>query len=123
MRFCGTSPCSAKLRTRSATQPEQITPTSAGGIRFGPANYTANKAKYATTPAAVVGFDHLKEGFDKGWYNEDYLSAKFDAGPVALADGTAAQYPMLTFALGSIDPAKAQNVGFFGAKQLGLPGW
>ena len=29
--------------------------------------YTANEAHYADTPAAQAGFQHLKEGFDKGW--------------------------------------------------------
>ncbi len=32
--------------------------------------YTNNKIKYATTPAALAGFQHLQEGFDKGWYAE-----------------------------------------------------
>ena len=30
-------------------------------------DYTANKAKYATTPAAMAGFSYLQEGFEKGW--------------------------------------------------------
>ena len=32
--------------------------------------YTANRAKYATTPAAMKGFEYLKEGYDKGWYQD-----------------------------------------------------
>ena len=39
---------------------EQADPTFA-------ADYTANKAKYATTPAAMAGFNYLQEGFEKGW--------------------------------------------------------
>jgi raffinose/stachyose/melibiose transport system substrate-binding protein len=30
------------------------------------ADYTANKAKYATTPAAMKGFEHLKDVHDAG---------------------------------------------------------
>ena len=32
------------------------------------ADYTGNKAKYATIPEAMAGFTYLKEGFDKGWW-------------------------------------------------------
>ena len=64
--------------------------------------YTANKAHYADTPAAQAGFQHLQEGFDKGWYQKDFGAAKFDDGLNALADGKIAHYPMLTFALGTI---------------------
>ena len=38
--------------------------------------YTANKAKYATTPAALAGFQHLQEGFDKGWWQKDFGGAQ-----------------------------------------------
>ena len=38
------------------------------------ADYTANKAKYATTPAAMAGFTYLQEGFDKGWYQKDFAT-------------------------------------------------
>ena len=34
--------------------------------------YTANKAKYADTPAALAGFQHLQEGIEKGWYQKDF---------------------------------------------------
>ena len=46
-------------------------------------DYTANKVKYATTPAAVRGFEHLQEGFEKGWWNEDYGSATYEDVPEA----------------------------------------
>ena len=65
-------------------------------------DYTNNKIKYADTPAALAGFQHLQEGFDKGWYEKDFGSASFDDGLNALATGKFAQYPMLTFALGTI---------------------
>ena len=67
-------------------------------------DYTANKVKYATTPAAVKGFEHLQEAYEKGWWNEDYGSATFDDALQMLADGEIAHYPMLTFALSQASP-------------------
>ena len=61
--------------------------------------YTANKAKYATTPAALTSFERLQEASDKDWWNEDYGSATFEDAQAMLLDGEIAQYPMLTFAL------------------------
>ena len=78
--------------------------------------YTANEAKYATTPAAMRGFEHLQEGFDKGWYNEDFGAASYDDGLRMVAEGEGAHYPMLTFAIGAIQqnyPESLENVGFF----------
>ena len=43
-------------------------------------DYTANKAKYATTPAAVRGFEHLEEAFKAGYFNEDFGAATYDDG-------------------------------------------
>jgi len=80
------------------------------------ADYTANKAKYATTPAAMEGFNHLQEGFKKGWYQKDFATTKFDAGLKMLADGTVAQYPMLTQVMPTIAtnwPDKVNDIGFF----------
>ena len=79
-------------------------------------SYTANQAKYATTPAAMRGFELLQEGFEKGWYNEDFGAAKYDDGLRMVAEGEAAHYPMLTFAIGAIEenyPESLGNVGFF----------
>jgi raffinose/stachyose/melibiose transport system substrate-binding protein len=78
--------------------------------------YTTNKIKYATTPAALAGFQHLQEGFDKGWWQKDFGSATFDDGLNMLAAGEIAQYPMLSFALSTIaanHPDKIQDIGFF----------
>jgi raffinose/stachyose/melibiose transport system substrate-binding protein len=88
---------------------EQTNPTFA-------ADYTANKAKYATTPGAMAGFTYLKEGFDKDWWQKDYATTKFDQGLKMLADGGGAHYPMLTFALSTIatnSPDKVNDIGFF----------
>jgi raffinose/stachyose/melibiose transport system substrate-binding protein len=78
--------------------------------------YTANEAHYADTPAAMVGFQHLQEAFDKDWWQEDYAADKFDRGQELLATGKCAHYPMLTFAVGTIVenfPDNAADVGFF----------
>ena len=79
-------------------------------------DYTANKAKYATTPAAMAGFTYLAEGLDKGWYQKDFATDKFDQALSQLANGQGAHYPMLTFALSAIAanfPDKMEDIGFF----------
>jgi len=81
------------------------------------ADYTANKAKYASTPAAMAGFNYLQEGFDKDWYQQDFATTKFEQGLKMLADGEFAHYPMLSFALGTIAtnwPDAVNDIGFFG---------
>lgn len=80
------------------------------------ADYTANKAKYATTPAAQKGFDYLAAVNKAGYLNADYGAATFDDGVRMVATGEAAHYPMLTFALGNVKqnfPDKLNDVGFF----------
>ena len=80
------------------------------------AEYTANRAKYATTPAAMKGFEYLKEGYDKGWYQDGFATAKYDQGLEMLVSGKGAHYPMLSFALTNIVekwPDEASNIGFF----------
>src|SRR5215213_3615021 len=49
--------------------------------------YTNNKAKYATTPAALTGFKRLAEGAEKDWYQPDYLSTTHADGLGMLARG------------------------------------
>ncbi len=78
--------------------------------------YTANEAHYSDTPAAKVGFEHLQEAHEKGWYQEDFAADKFERGQELLATGKCAHYPMLTFAVGTIVenfPDNAADVGFF----------
>jgi raffinose/stachyose/melibiose transport system substrate-binding protein len=79
-------------------------------------DYTANKAKYATTPGAMAGFQHLQEGFEKGWYEKDFATTKFEQGLGMLANGEVAQYPMLTQVMPTIAtnyPDKVNDIGFF----------
>ncbi len=78
-------------------------------------NYTAGKAKYVDQPA-LQGFANQQQAHDDGLFNKDYASATFDAAMKALANGTAAHYPMLTGALSTIAqnyPDKLNDVGFF----------
>jgi raffinose/stachyose/melibiose transport system substrate-binding protein len=80
------------------------------------AEYTANKAKYATSPAAMAGFQYLEDVFKAGYLNEDFGVAKFDDGIAMLAAGEAAHFPMLTFAVANIKqnfPENLNDVGFF----------
>jgi raffinose/stachyose/melibiose transport system substrate-binding protein len=78
--------------------------------------YTAGKAKYATTPAALAGFEHIQQVKDAGYLNKDYASATLNDGLKAVATGTAAQYPQLggsAAAFNSVAPGKGNDVGFF----------
>ena len=59
------------------------------------ADYTANKAKYATTPAALAGFENIQKVKEAGYFNKDFASAKLNDGIKAVATGKAAHYPML----------------------------
>jgi raffinose/stachyose/melibiose transport system substrate-binding protein len=93
--------------------------------------YTRNQAKYATSPAAIKGFQHLQEVHDAGYLNKDFASAKFDDGLKKLAQGDGAHYPMLSSAISTIVanfPDKAKDVGLFAipsddAARNGLTVW
>jgi raffinose/stachyose/melibiose transport system substrate-binding protein len=95
------------------------------------ADYTANKTKYATSPAAVKGFQRLQQVHDAGYLNQDFASAKLEDGLRELATGKGAHYPILTFTLGTLlanNPAEAKDVGFFAlpgddAAKNGLTVW
>jgi raffinose/stachyose/melibiose transport system substrate-binding protein len=80
------------------------------------ADYTANKAKYASTPAAMAGFQRQADIFNAGYLNEDFAAATFEEGVVKVATGEGAHYPMLTFAISAIQqlaPENLNDVGFF----------
>ena len=82
--------------------------------------YTANKAKYATTPAALKGFQRQEEVFKAGYLNKDYANARFEDGLRMVAKGEGAHYPMLTFAIGGISVSYKDNIGDVGF--FALPG-
>lgn len=80
------------------------------------ADFDANKIKYADNAAALRGFEHVQQGFEQGWWNSDFGSTTMDQALEMLATGKVAQYPMLTFALGSIAgsfPDAVSDIGFF----------
>ncbi|MBD8065050.1 extracellular solute-binding protein [Devosia sp. PTR5] len=93
--------------------------------------YTAGKAKFATTPAALRGFEHLAEVNAAGYLNEDYGAATYDDGLHMLTSGEGAHYPMLTFAIAAITatyPDAIDDIGFFAqpgdsADSNGLTTW
>jgi raffinose/stachyose/melibiose transport system substrate-binding protein len=79
--------------------------------------YTNNQAKYATSEAAMAGFQHQEDVFKAGYLNEDFAAATLDDALRMVAEGEGAHYPMLTFALGNIGqnyPEQLNEVGFFG---------
>ncbi|SCM75771.1 Extracellular solute-binding protein family 1 [uncultured Pleomorphomonas sp.] len=96
-----------------------------------PEKYTANEIKYATTPAALRGFEHQAEVFNAGYLNEDFGSASYDDGLRMVSKGEGAHYPMLTFAIGNLFENyrdDIDNVGFFAlpgddAATNGLTAW
>jgi raffinose/stachyose/melibiose transport system substrate-binding protein len=79
-------------------------------------DYTANKVKYATDPAAIKGFEHQEEAFKAGLFNEDFASATYAQGLEKLVNGEGAHYPILSFALPEIQvsyPDKINDLGIF----------
>jgi len=79
-------------------------------------DYTHNKVKYATTPAALAGFQHLQESYEKGWYQEDFATDTLEKGIQMLAEGTGAHYPQLTFIMGMMAgmfPENIADIGYF----------
>lgn len=93
--------------------------------------FTSNRAKVATMPAAFAGFKHLEDVKKAGYLNKDFATATLDTGLKYLATGKGAHYPMLTFVATNIVndyPQLAKNVGFFAqpgtsAKRNGLTVW
>jgi raffinose/stachyose/melibiose transport system substrate-binding protein len=81
------------------------------------ANYTANKAdaKYAKQPG-LLGFQYTSEVFQKGLVNDDYASLTNANGLKDLAEGTAAQYPMITIVISNLkqsNPDQVNDIGYF----------
>jgi len=77
-------------------------------------DYTANKIKYATDPAAIKGFQKLAEVKNKGYVNSNYGSASLAQGLKMLGTGKGAMYPMLTGVIGSLPADQVNKIGFFG---------
>jgi raffinose/stachyose/melibiose transport system substrate-binding protein len=81
--------------------------------------YTANQAKFVDEPA-FAGFANQEEAAKAGLFNEDFASATYEDGLKMLAEGTGAQYPMLTFAAGALALNHADAVDKIGL--FPLPG-
>ena len=80
------------------------------------AQYTAGKAKYATTPAALAGFQHIQQLHDGGYFNKDFASAKFNDGLKDISSGKAAHYPQIGSVTSGLDPLSnghTNDVGIF----------
>jgi len=81
-----------------------------------PEKYTANQAKYATTPAALAGFQHQEDVFKAGFLNADFASATLEDALRMVATGEGAQYPQLSFAISNIKndhPDHINDIGYF----------
>ncbi|WML27294.1 ABC transporter substrate-binding protein [Neobacillus sp. OS1-33] len=81
-----------------------------------PADFSANKAKFTTTPAALRSFEKLAEVYKKGFLNKDFKSADNKDGLKMLIDGTGVQYPMLSAMLSTMKknyPDQYKDIGFF----------
>lgn len=79
--------------------------------------YTANEAKFATTPAALRSFEKLQEVYQSGYLNEDFAAASYNDGLAMVASGEGVHYPMLTVGFNAIkqnNPELLENVGIFG---------
>jgi raffinose/stachyose/melibiose transport system substrate-binding protein len=79
--------------------------------------YTAGKEKFATTPAALAGFQHLADVHARGYLNEGFGSATNDQGLKMLIEGKGAHYPMVSTTLPPLlgtYPQAAKDIGFFG---------
>jgi raffinose/stachyose/melibiose transport system substrate-binding protein len=93
--------------------------------------YTEGKAKYATTPAALAGFQHIQELHEGGYFNKDFASAKFNDGLKDISSGKAAHYPQIggvTSGLDALSNGKTNDVGMFAwpgqdASKNILTGW
>jgi raffinose/stachyose/melibiose transport system substrate-binding protein len=80
------------------------------------AQYTAGKAKYATTPAAQAGFQHIEELSKGGYFNKNFASAKFNDGLKDISSGKAAHYPQIgsvAAGLDALSDGKTNDVGMF----------
>ena len=96
-----------------------------------PDDFTANKAKMATTPAALRSFEKLEEINKKGYMNKDFNATGYEAGLKMLAEGTGVQYPMISFALANLAklyPDQIDDIGFFpqpgdSADKNGITAW
>ncbi|MEU6040743.1 extracellular solute-binding protein [Actinomadura sp. NPDC047616] len=80
-------------------------------------DYTAGRARFATTPAASAGFHHLAQVHAEGHLNKGFGSATNGQGLKMLIEGRGAHYAMLGLTLPPLlaaHPQAATDIGFFG---------
>ncbi|MDR1902826.1 MAG: extracellular solute-binding protein [Treponema sp.] len=86
----------------------------AGNPNF-PAEYTAGKAKYANTPAALRSFQKYTE--TRPYLNSDFMATTYNDAIEILVSGQGVHWPMLTDVLNNIyalHPDKIDDIGVFG---------
>ncbi|HHV31826.1 MAG TPA: extracellular solute-binding protein [Clostridiales bacterium] len=79
-------------------------------------DYTANKAHYADTPAALRGFEKLAQLKSGGYLNKDYMSVSYSDGEKLITEGSAAHWFILSQCLGDIStkyPDKVNDLDVF----------
>ncbi len=76
--------------------------------------YTANEIDLATNEAALAGYEHLQQGYELSWWQDDAATTTYNDALEILATGKAAHYPMLTFALPQIAANFPDNIGDIG---------
>lgn len=77
--------------------------------------YTSGDRKYVDEPA-LAGFENQQEGFEKGWWNQDFASALYDDGARMVATGEGAHYPILTGIVSTFQqnfPDNLDDIGVF----------
>jgi raffinose/stachyose/melibiose transport system substrate-binding protein len=79
-------------------------------------DYTANKAHFSDTPAALRGFEKLSQLKSLDFMNSDFMSVSYDSGEQLITDGSAAHWFILSQCLGDICkkfPDKANSIDIF----------
>jgi raffinose/stachyose/melibiose transport system substrate-binding protein len=80
-----------------------------------PAEYTANRAKYATNAVARRGFEKIAEV--RPFLNRDFMATTYDQAVEMLALGRGAHWAIVTGALSAINslyPDRINDIGVFG---------
>jgi raffinose/stachyose/melibiose transport system substrate-binding protein len=75
-----------------------------------------NKASFTDAKNFIEAYETLLVMLDRGYINSDFLSATYANGQQAIAEGTAAMYPVLSSFYGTIMdnyPDKLDEMGFF----------
>jgi raffinose/stachyose/melibiose transport system substrate-binding protein len=79
-----------------------------------PADFTANKAKFATIPAALRSFEKLGEAHK--YLNSDFLATSYDVALERLANGEGVHWPITSIVSGiaTYYPQSVNDIGVFG---------